>query len=196
MGGARDEVRGQKGSIFYTSATGKVWGHDRGGNIIDGWPYRLTYRVPPVLRPDGRLMFILGGFEHGDGTTSDSEVIVLTTAGRISQGWPYRTSARLDGVQCDTDTFAYYPQAISTDGTLYLAPWTDDRAEVVALDGRGRVISGWPYGLPAGWSVIDLEMQPARGLAVTLQDCSGPNGCCATDAARRITLTPAGELAP
>ena len=59
------------GSIFYVSATGKVWGHDRRGNIIDGWPYRLSPWYPPVppeLRPDGRLQFILGEYVLGDGT--------------------------------------------------------------------------------------------------------------------------------
>ena len=45
IGTATAPVVTQDGSLFYTSATGKVWGHDRSGNIIDGWPYRLPYRV-------------------------------------------------------------------------------------------------------------------------------------------------------
>jgi hypothetical protein len=184
------------GSIFYTSATGKVWGHDRGGNIIDGWPYQLPYGVPPQLRPDGRLMFVLGGWTADDGTGSDSEVIVLTTAGRVASGWPYRTSSSLDGPQCCIDCGSYFPHAVSADGTLYIAPWADDRAEVVALDRRGQVVTGWPYRLPPGSRVAQVEMGSAGRIVVTLVDCSAQSECCLPDASRQITLTPTGELAP
>jgi len=202
IGTATAPVIAQDGSLFYVSATGKVWGHDRSGNVIDGWPYQLPYpwpwppEWPPELRPDGTLMFILGGWTADDGTRSDSEVIVLTTSGRVASGWPYRTNASLDGVRCCIDCYSYFPHAVSADGTLYLAPWTEDRAEVVALDRRGQVVTGWPYRLPAGSRVVELEMGSAGRLAVTLQDCSAPGRCCDSDASRQITLTPAGELAP
>ena len=196
IGTATAPVIAKDGSIFYTSKTGKVWGHDRRGNIIDGWPYRLPYKVAPELRPDGRLMLILGGWAADDGTASDSEVIVLTTAGRMASGWPYRTSAALDGPRCCTDCGSYFPHAVSADGTLYLAPWTEDRAEVVALDRRGRAVTGWPYRLPAGSRVAQVEMGSAGRVVVTLRDCSVQQGCCDSDASRQITLTPAGELAP
>ena len=184
------------GSLFYTSATGKVWGHDRSGTIIDGWPYRLPYNVRPELRPDGLLMFILGGWTADDGTGSDSEVIVLTTAGRMASGWPYRTNVSLDGPQCCADCYSYFPHAVSADGTLYLAPWDEDGARVVALDRRGRVVTGWPYRLLPGWRVVALEMGSAGRLVVGLRDCSAQSECCDSDASRQITLTPAGELAP
>ena len=196
IGTATAPVIAKDGSIFYTSQTGKVWGHDRSGNILDGWPYRLPYKVPPELRPDGRLMFILGGWTADDGTGSDSEVIVLTRAGRMASGWPYRTRTSLDGVRCCTDCGSYFPHAVSADGTLYLAPWTDARAEVVALDRRGRVVTGWPYRLPAGSRVVALEMGSAGRLVVSLRDCSVQQGCCDESATRKITLTRAGELAP
>jgi hypothetical protein len=197
IGTATVPVIALDGSLFYTSETGKVWGHDRSGSIIDGWPYQLPHGVPPELRPDGRLMFILGEWTAHDGTGSDSEIIVLTTGGKVASGWPYRTSTSLDGPRCCTDCGGpYFPSASSADGTLYLAPWTVDRAEILALDGRGRVISGWPYRLPAGSRVVELEMGRAGRLAVTLQDCSAQGGCCDPDASRQITLTPAGELAP
>jgi hypothetical protein len=89
IGTATVPVIAQDGSLFYTSETGKVWGHDRSGNIIDGWPYPLSPWYPPYppeLRPDGRLLFILGEYVLGDGTTPDSQVIVLTTAGRMASG--------------------------------------------------------------------------------------------------------------
>ncbi len=196
IGTATSPVVTTDGSIFYTSETGKVWGHDLRGRIIDGWPHPLAYRAAPELRPDGRLMFILGGFEHGDGSTSDADVIVLTTAGRMGRGWPYRSSASLAGVQCDTDSYPYYPHALSADGTLYLAPWTEDQTEVVALDGRGGVVNGWPYRMAAGSRVVDLEIGRANQIVVTLGDCSSRAGCCNDGAGRQITLTPAGELAP
>ena len=192
IGNATAPVIGKDGSLFYTSATAKVWGHDRGGNIIDGWPYQLPYGVPLELRPDGRLMFIVE-----DGTGSDSEVIVLTTAGRVASGWPYRTSSFLYGPQCCLDCCgSYFPHALAPDGTLYLAPWDEDGAQVVALDRRGRVVTSWPYRLPAGSRVVDLEMGSAGKLVVGLRDCSAQSGCCDSDASWQITLTPAGELAP
>jgi hypothetical protein len=194
IGTATVPVVAQDGSIFYTSATGKVWGHDRTGNIIDGWPYRLPYGVAPELRPDGLLMFILGGWTADDGTGSDSEVVVLTTTGRVATGWPYRMSASLDGVRCCTDCGSHFPHAVSADGTLYIAPWTEDRAEVVALDRRGRVVTGWPYRLPAGSRAAQLEMGSAGRIVVTLRDCSAQSECCNEDATRRISLTPAGEF--
>ncbi len=192
------------GSVFYVTRlgdqpTGEVWGHDRRGNILDGWPYRLSPWYPPVppeLRPDGRLQFILGEYVLGDGTKPDSQVIVLTTTGKVASGWPYRTTASLEGVQCCTDCYSYFPHALSADGTLYLAPWTENGAQVVALDGHGRVVTGWPYGLPAGSRVVELDMGSAGRLVVSLRDCSVQQGCCNEDATRQITLTPAGELAP
>ena len=194
IGTATAPAIAQDGSIFYTSATAKVWGHDRSGQIIDGWPYQLPERVAPELRPDGRLMFILGGWTADDGTGSDSEVIVLTTAGRVASGWPYRTSASLDGPQCCADCNWHFPHAVSADGTMYIAPWDEDGAEVVALDGRGRVVTGWPYRLPPGSRVAALEVGSAGQLVVGLRDCSAQSECCNEDATRKITLTPAGEL--
>ena len=188
-------------SLFYTSATGKVWGHDRRGNIIDGWPYQLPRREAPELRPDGRLMFILDSWGADDVIGSRSEVIVLTAAGQMASGWPYRTDSSLAGPLCCTDCGLYFPHAVSADGTLYLAPWTDDRAEVVALDRRGRVVTGWPYRLPAGSAVAQLELGSAGRLVVTLrgrsaQESYSQDRYCDPDTTSRITLTPAGEFAP
>jgi hypothetical protein len=196
IGTASAPVVTKDGSIFYTSQTGKVWGHDRSGNVLDGWPYRLPYNVPPELRPDGRLMFILGEYVLGNGTTPDSQVIVLTTAGKLAPGWPYRTSASLAGVQCCIDCYSYFPHAVSADGTLYIAPWTEDRAEILALDRRGQVVTGWPYRLPAGSRVARLETGSAGGIVVTLRDGSAQAGFCGSETTRQITLAPTGLLAP
>jgi hypothetical protein len=187
------------GGLFYVSETGKVWGHDRSGNIIDGWPYLLSPwypREPPELRPDGRLLFILGEYVLGDGTEPDSQVIVLTTTGKMASGWPYRTSASLDGVQCCVDCYAYFPHTSSADGTLYIAPWDEDGAEIVALDRRGQIVTGWPYRLPAGSRVTQLEMGSAGRIVVTLRDGSAQAGFCGPGTPRQVTVTPAGELVP
>jgi hypothetical protein len=196
IGTASVPVITKDGSLFYTSGAGKVWGHDRSGNTIDGWPFPLPYWAPPELRPDGLLMFILGGWTAGDDTTSDSEVIVLTTAGRMAAGWPYRTSASLDGARCCIDCGRDFPHVSAADGTLYIAPWTEDGAQIVALDRRGRVVAGWPYRVPVGSRVTALEMGTAGRIVVTLRDGSAQAGYCGPDASRQITLAPAGELTP
>ena len=53
-------------------------------------------------------------------------------------------------VRCCIDCGSYFPHASAADGTLYIAPWDEDGAQIVALDRRGRVVTGWPYRLPAG----------------------------------------------
>jgi len=72
----------------------------------------------------------------------------------------------------------------------------EDGAQVVALDGRGQVVAGWPYRLPPGSRVAQVEMGSAGRVVVTLVDCSAQSECCLPDASRQITLTPTGELAP
>jgi hypothetical protein len=198
IGTATAPVIGKDGSLFYTSATGKVWGHNRSGNIIDGWPYLPSpgYRQPPELRPDGRLMFILKGWTADDGTEPDSQVIALTTTGKMASGWPYRTSASLDSPMCCADCDSDFPHAMSADGTLYIAPWDEDGAEILALDRRGQVVTGWPYRLPPGSRVFELKIGPDGSLAVTLRDCSAQSECCYSDATRQITLAPTGQIAP
>jgi hypothetical protein len=50
--------------------------------------------------------------------------------------------------------------AIGPDGVVYVAtrapsadPTVAGQAEITALDGRGRVVPGWPYLLPLAWQV-------------------------------------------
>ena len=137
---------GPDGSIYYTSATGKVYGHDRTGAIIDGWPYRLPYPVAPELRSDGALVFV-----------GESDVVVLDRSGRMVKGWPYETRATFLAPGCDTPGFPEMISLLATDGTLYLAQWDGARSSVVALDKSGRKVDGWPYRVPAGWRVTWLQ---------------------------------------
>lgn len=178
IGAASGPVIGPDGSLFYTSATGKVWGHDQRGNIEAGWPYEFGFAAPEV-RPDGRLQFITGG-----------EVIVLTLAGKMAPGWPYRTEGNLGGPSCSTPSSLYYPHAFAADGTLYLAERTEDQARVVAVDPDGKVVAGWPYQLPAGWSAVALSMGKDGLLTVAMLDN------CDDLRTRQITLTPAGNRVP
>ena len=151
IGTATVPVIRQDGSIFYTSGTGKVWGHDASGNIIDGLAVPCSSPGPgPGAAPDERLMFILvGGRRTPPRPSPRSPSSPL--AARMASGWPYRTSASLDGREVLYRLRAATSSHVTAaDGTLYIAPWDEDGAQIVALDRRGRVVAGWPYRVPAG----------------------------------------------
>jgi hypothetical protein len=179
-GAASGPVVWRDGSIYYTSATGKVYGHDRTGAIIDGWPYRLPFPVAPELRSDGALVFV-----------GESDVVVLDRRGRMVPGWPYETRATLLAPGCDTPGFPEPMSLLAPDGTLHLAPWDGARSSVVALDPSGRTVAGWPYGVPDGWRVTGLDLGSRGTLTAAL---SGDNSCGGGLDATSIELTAAGSL--
>ena len=144
-GAASGPVVGTNG-LFYVSATGKVWGHDRTGKVLKGWPYDLQAAIAPELRSDGTLMFI-----------DDSEVVVLDQRGRPVPGWPYEAHGTFGGPGCDTPGSPYQPKAVTADGRLYLSEWDGRRASIIALDGAGRSANGFPYRVADGWRVTSLE---------------------------------------
>jgi hypothetical protein len=147
VGAASWPVIRADGSIVYTSATGKVWAHDRRGKIIDGWPYRLPYQIAPQLRRDGRLLFV-----------AFSEVHVVNERGRAVKGWPWRTSGTLDAPVCDLDSEGNPVYALDADDTLYVAPRKGSETNVLALAPDGTPEPGWrPYRVPSGWRVTNLE---------------------------------------
>jgi len=178
-GAASGPVVWTDGSIYYTSATGKVYGHDRTGAIIDGWPYRLPYPVAPELRSDGALVFV-----------GDSDVIVLDRRGRMVRGWPFETRSTFLEPGCDTGGFSSRASVLTPDGTLYLAPWDGARSSVVALDPSGATVAGWPYRVPAGWRVVWLS--PGSGGVLEAALTGDPCGGARDDTS--IRLSAAGDL--
>jgi hypothetical protein len=168
------------GSIYYVSATGKVWGHDRTGKIMKGWPFLLPYPIAPALRPDGALLFI-----------GDSEVIVVDRRGRRVTGWPYRTRATLTGPDCDTPGSPYPLAALSPSGRLYLAEWDGSRASITALEDDGRTPDGWPYRVPVGWRVAAVEATDEGTVTATL---SGDVSCGSVLDQTAIRLSAGGKL--
>ena len=195
IGTATAPVIAKDGSIFYTSETGKVWGHDRSGNIIDGWPYRLPYGVPPELRPDGRLLFILGAWtaETAPRRTPRS------SSSPLPAGW--RRDGRTGRMPPSTVRSAAStatPTSPTPVGGRDALPrplgrgWGPGRRPRPARTGRHRVAVS-PAGRIEGG---------ASGDGVGRTDGGDPAGLLGAewvlrrDASRQITLTPAGELAP
>ncbi|MDO8485345.1 MAG: hypothetical protein Q7S35_10450 [Candidatus Limnocylindrales bacterium] len=150
-GYASSPVVDADGTVYYVSALGNVYAHDRAGEVKAGWPVAVpgasvwcgpTY---PYLAPDGTI-YVLSG-----------EVAGLSPDGHPRQGWPYRPAGDLK-LPCsppagDTDGFpSPHAPAFGPDGTIYLVVCHADPSgswlEVVALDDQGQVKSGWPYRPP------------------------------------------------
>lgn len=138
---------GQDGTLYYVSATHKVYAHDRVGNVKTGWPVAVPGAgdgcgpLRPSLAPDGTIYVV------GD------EVSALSSDGRPLPGWPFRLPAHVNAPCFDTECVGGPPAtAISADGTVYvLVHHTDPsgiRAEVIAIDRQGRLKAGWPYRVP------------------------------------------------
>ena len=138
---------GGDGTLYYVSATYKVYAHDRAGEVKRGWPVPVPGAgngcgpVGPSVAPDGTIYVV------GD------EVSALSSDGRPLPGWPYRLPAHAGAPCFDTDCVGGPPStAISPDGTVYVVLHHTDpsgvRAEVVAIDRRGRLKAGWPYRVP------------------------------------------------
>ena len=179
VGAASGPVIWADGSIAYTSASGKVWAHDRTGEVIKGWPYRLPYPIAPILRGDGRLLFV-----------GSSEVHVIDERGRSLPGWPWRTRSTLDAPGCDTDGFGYEVYALGADDTLYLGLSNGSGSELLALASNGAREAGWPYRVPDGWRVTSIEPALDGTLAARLTG----GDCFREFDGTAIRLTRAGAL--
>jgi hypothetical protein len=157
-------------TLYYVSATGRVWAHDDAGEVWPGWPHLLPELARPYLRSDGRPLFVL----------TDS-AYPLTFEGRIATGWPYhppspRQSRCFPG---EVDCFGLVEAELSVDGTLYLSlePAVPGRGgSVVALDHGGAVVPGWPYELPDGSYATRIETLGTRFVSVEVTVCDS-NGC-------------------
>ena len=72
------------GTVYYVSAQGNIYAHDRAGEVKAGWPVAVPGSAngcgspSPYLAPDGTI-YVLG--DHVEARSSD---------GRARPGWPYR----------------------------------------------------------------------------------------------------------
>ena len=88
---------GGDGTLYYVSATYKVYAHDRAGEVKRGWPVPVPGAgngcgpVGPSVAPDGTIYVV------GD------EVSALSSDGRPLSGWPYRLPAHAGAPCFDTD---------------------------------------------------------------------------------------------
>ncbi len=167
-GYASGPVIDAEGAVYYLSALGNVYAHDRSGVVKAGWPVSVPDVYPgcgfygPYLGPD-RTVYVLG-----------AEVDAILPDG---SGWRYRPT---DGfrwpcsVGFDTDCVPLpAAPAFSPDGTVYIAVPKSDSSELIALDHEGRVKPGWPYPLavdPKTTPAPVLTVSPDRRLYVGLGD--------------------------
>ena len=89
-GFASSPVVDADGTVYYVSATSKVYAHDRAGEVKAGWPMAARGAAhgcgggeSPDLAPDGTI-FVVG-----------DEVTALSTDGHLLPGWPYRPTGDL-----------------------------------------------------------------------------------------------------
>ncbi|MDO8483774.1 MAG: hypothetical protein Q7S35_02375 [Candidatus Limnocylindrales bacterium] len=151
-------VVGVDGTVYYVSATGKVYAHDRASEIKAGWPFIVSGALPwncgpasPYLAPDGTI------YALGD------EVTALSPDGRSRPGWPYRPAGELIAPCHDSECYGHHvPPAFGPDGTIYLVVFHTDptgtQAEIVALDRQGQLKPGWPYRVPFDANTVSIGM--------------------------------------
>jgi hypothetical protein len=150
-GYASSPVVDAQGTVYYVSALGNVYAHDRAGEIKAGWPVAVPGAIggcgpaSPYLGPDGTIYVLADHYPAG------SEVRAQSPDGRSRPGWPYHTTSGLSLPCLDIDCPGHHvPPAFGPDGTVYLVvydpagPWF----EVVAIDRQGQLRPGWPYRLP------------------------------------------------
>jgi len=145
------------GTLYYVSATYKVYAHDRAGEVRPGWPVAVPGArnacgpERPHLAPDGTL-FVVG-----------DEIAVLSLDGHPLPGWPHRPTGSLVGPCFDSECYGGHRDlAFGPDGTAYFTVYHGDtgsvRAEVVAIDRKGQIKPGWPYRLPFDANTVEVGL--------------------------------------
>lgn len=145
------------GTLYYISATAKLYAHDRAGEVKAGWPVAVPGvdggcgPASPYLAPDGTL------FAMGD------EIVVVSPDGRPPSGWPYRPSGSQEAPCFDSECFGGHGSpAFGPDGTVYLLVYQPEssgvRAEIVALDRQGQPRAGWPFRLPFNANTVPIYL--------------------------------------
>jgi len=158
-GYASSPVVDPDGTLYYVSATARVYAHDKSGEVKAGWPVLVPGAwngcgpQGPALAPDGTIYIV------GD------EIVALSPDGRTRPGWPYRPTGSLSGPCFDSECFDYRGGvSFGPDGTVYLVVYHGERgnvrAEIIAIDQQGQAKPGWPYPLPFDANTVPLV---ARG---------------------------------
>jgi hypothetical protein len=182
-------VVGSDGSIWYVSATSKIWRHTADGAIAEGWPYQLKERSAPYLAPDGRLVLLLAGADGSD------RAIALDADGDVARGWPVKLGRRLE-TSClfgDTPCVGDIGPAFAPDGTTYVALGSgrrfgsedtpDPGGSILAIEPDGDIATGWPVRLAKRTHALGLAVDDGGHLVVDSVTCD-PGEC--TD--KRTTL--------
>jgi outer membrane protein assembly factor BamB len=193
-GYASSPVVDADGTVYYVSALGNVYAHDRAGEIKAGWPVGVPGAIggcgsaSPYLGPDGIIYVLADHYQLG------SEVSALSSDGRSRPGWPYRSTGRLSLPCLDTDCPGYHvPPAFGPDGTVYIAVFAYGAGSwaVVALDREGHVKPGWPHHIyieePRS-DIRSLDMSPDGRLYVAAGSCASPRN------AMLLALDPDGQI--
>jgi outer membrane protein assembly factor BamB len=146
-GHASSPVVGADGTVYYVSATAKVYAHDRAGEVKSGWPLAVPGASNgcgpenPHLAPSGTVHVV------GD------EVYAASPDGGTPAGWPHRPAGELVAPCIDSECIGGHEAPVfGPDGTVYLLTYQTDaarvRAEVIAIDPRGQLKPGWPFRVP------------------------------------------------
>jgi outer membrane protein assembly factor BamB len=138
-GYASEPVVDSDGTIYYLSATGKVYAHDRAGDVKAGWP------VDTGAFPQCAVKGPYRGLE-GAVYVLDTDVVAMF---RDGTEWRYHPANELAWPCSDSDCVGQpVAPAFGQAGVVYIALHHDDSVEIVALDHEGQPINGWPYRFP------------------------------------------------
>jgi outer membrane protein assembly factor BamB len=138
-GYASEPVVDSDGTIYYLSATGKVYAHDRAGDVKAGWPV-ATGAFPHCA--------VKGPYRRSDGAVYILDTDVVAMSGQGTE-WRYQPAVELAWPCSDSDCVGQpVAPAFGQDGVVYIALHHDDTVEIVALDHRGQPMDGWPYRFP------------------------------------------------
>ncbi len=183
------------GTVYYVSALGNVYAHDRAGEIKTGWPVAMPGAInecgpaSPYLARD-KTIYVLA-----DDDALGSEVTARSPDGRPRPGWPYRPTGRLSLPCLDIDCPGYHvAPAFGPDSTVYLVVYRLDPTsrwlEVIAVDRQGQLKPGWPYRLPidpTAGMVESLTVSPDGRLFVQ-------GGYDGSDSSFLLALDPDGRV--
>lgn len=152
VGYASSPLMESDGTMTYVSATGKVYAHDRSGEVKAGWPIE----VPGALGNGrcGPAPVYYASFQHVVALGDD--VHVLSKTGAEPNGWPYRPPGDLVWPCPDTDCGARPVAPLLP----FLVVYVDDPGggflEVIAVRG-GAIAPGWPYRLSIDPAIATVE---------------------------------------